>query len=117
MNKLEALKSRLRGHARRLVPRALLRRRNPLSTPLPGRVSFGDLRRTQPIDKYFGWDRGQPIDRYYIERFLASHAADVRGRVLEVGDATYTHRFGAGRVTRSDVLHVDPEARAGHDRG
>jgi SAM-dependent methyltransferase len=77
---------------------------------VPGRVAFGDLRRTRPIDAYFGWQRGQPIDRYYIERFLASHGSDVLGRVLEVGDATYTRRFGEDRVTRSDVLHVAPDA-------
>jgi len=110
VNKLDVLRGRLRGPARRFLPRSVLRRRNPLSTPAPGRVAFGDLRRTRPIDAYFGWDRGLPIDRYYIERFLASHGADVRGRVLEVGDATYTRRFGEDRVTRSDVLHVDPEA-------
>ena len=110
MNKLAVLRARLRGLARQTLPRSVLRRRNPLSTPAPGRVAFGDLRRTRPIDAYFGWDRGQPIDRYYIERFLASHGADVRGRVLEIGDATYTRRFGGDRVTRSDVLHVDPDA-------
>ncbi len=46
------------------------------------------------------------MDRYYIEAFLAAHASDVRGHVLEVGDDAYTRRFGAGEVTRSDVLHV-----------
>jgi SAM-dependent methyltransferase len=110
--KLAALRARLRGPARQILPRAVLKLRNPLSTPAPGRVAFGDFRRTQPIDPYFGWERGQPIDRYYIERFLASHAAAVRGRVLEVGDATYTRRFGGDQVTRSDVLHVDPDAPA-----
>ena len=110
MNKLRVVSDRLRGYARQVLPRSVLRRRNPLSTPVPGRVTFGDLRRTRPIDPYFGWQRGQPIDRYYIERFLASHGSDVRGRVLEVGDATYTRRFGEDRVTRSDVLHVDPDA-------
>ena len=110
MNKLRVVSDRLRGYARQVVPRSVLRRRNPLSIPVPGRVTFGDLRRTRPIDPYFGWQRGQPIDRYYIERFLASHGSDVRGRVLEVGDATYTRRFGEDRVTRSDVLHVDPDA-------
>lgn len=94
------------------MPRWVLRLRNPLSTPAPGRVAFGDLRRTQPIDRYFGWDRGTPIDRYYIERFLADHCGDIRGRVLEVGDATYTRRFGDDRVTKSDVLHIDPDAPA-----
>ncbi len=60
----------------------------------------------QPLSRTFGLDRGTPIDRYYIDRFLGRHAADVRGRVLEVGDATYTRRFGGDRVTRADVLHA-----------
>jgi SAM-dependent methyltransferase len=71
-----------------------------------GRVSFGSLRRTTPISRQFGFDRGQPIDRYYIEKFLAYHANDIRGRVLEIGDASYTRRFGGNRVTLGDVLHV-----------
>lgn len=74
----------------------------------PGRVRWGDLRRVEPLSRSFGYDRGTPIDRYYIERFLAAHAADVRGRVLEVKDAGYTRRFGGARVTRSDVLDIDP---------
>ncbi len=74
--------------------------------PSPGRVDFGDLRRTTPISRVFGFDRGLPVDRYYIERFLARNARDVHGRVLEAGDDTYTRQFGADRVTRSDVLHV-----------
>jgi SAM-dependent methyltransferase len=41
-----------------------------------------------------------------VERFLARHAGDVRGRVLEVGDDSYTRRFGGDRVAVSDVLHV-----------
>jgi SAM-dependent methyltransferase len=74
-------------------------------TPV-GTVAFGDLRRLTPISPVFGLDRSVPtIDRYYIEGFLASHAADIRGRVLEMGDAAYTRRFGGDRVTRSDVLH------------
>lgn len=76
--------------------------------PAAGRVRFGDLRRTEPISREFGYDRGQPVDRHYIEAFLGRHAGDVRGRVLEVGDDTYTRRFGGARVTRHDVLHVEP---------
>jgi glycosyltransferase involved in cell wall biosynthesis len=72
-------------------------------------VRFGDLRRTSPISREYGYDRGQPIDRYYIEHFLARHAEDVHGRVIEIGDASYTRRFGGDRVTTSDVLHVNEE--------
>ncbi len=70
--------------------------------------SFDRLRRVTPLSRDWGYDRGQPIDRYYIERFLAKHGSDVRGRVLEIVDATYTRRFGDGRVTRSDVLDLNP---------
>lgn len=80
-----------------------------LGTPRTGSVDFGDLRRTTPISRVFGLDRGRPIDRYYIESFLGEHARSIRGRVLEIGDATYTQRFGGDRVTRSDVLHATGE--------
>jgi glycosyltransferase involved in cell wall biosynthesis/SAM-dependent methyltransferase len=74
--------------------------------PKPAPIRFGGLRRVTPISEEFGFDRGQPIDRYYIETFLARQEGDVRGRVLEIGDDTYTRRFGGNRVTANDVLHI-----------
>jgi SAM-dependent methyltransferase len=71
-----------------------------------GSVDFGDFARSRPISRQFGYDRGTPVDRFYIERFLKSHADEIRGRVLEVGETTYSRRFGSG-VTHQDVLHVD----------
>ena len=70
-------------------------------------MRFGDLRRLSPISPNFGWDRGTPIDRYYIEEFLARNAGDIRGRVLEIGDDAYTRRFGGAHVDRSDILSVE----------
>jgi SAM-dependent methyltransferase len=75
----------------------------------PRKLRFGDLGGIHPISTEFGFDRGTPIDRYYIERFLADNAAAVCGRVLEVGDDSYTRRFGGTRVTQRDILHVRPE--------
>lgn len=86
------------------------RRLRRLLTPRPGRIDFGDLGRTRPVSANFGWDRGTPIDRVYLERFLDANRADMRGRALEIGDASYCRRFGSG-VTRQDVLHVDPANR------
>jgi glycosyltransferase involved in cell wall biosynthesis len=86
--------------ARRLRARVVDR------TPAIGGVRFGHLRRLAPISRRFGFDRGGPIDRYYIESFLDRHREDVRGHVLEFGDDAYTRRFGDGRVVVSDVLHV-----------
>ncbi len=73
----------------------------------PKEVSFGTLRQVTPISRDWGFDRGLPIDRYYIENFLARYADNIRGRVLEIGDNSYTLRFGCDRVTKSDVLHVE----------
>lgn len=84
-----------------------------LVDPGVGGESFGSLRRVIPLSTTFGFDRGQPIDRYYIERFLERYARDIRGRVLEIGEPTYTRRFGGAAVSRIDVLHVaegNPEA-------
>jgi hypothetical protein len=67
---------------------------------------LGTLRRLTPLSNEWGFDRGTPVDRYYIERFLADHAADIRGRVLEIRDSTYTNRFGTA-VTHRDVLDVN----------
>jgi SAM-dependent methyltransferase len=75
--------------------------------PRVGGVDFGSLRRLTPISRQFGFDRGLPIDRYYIENFLTRYANDIRGRVLEIGDNSYTQRFGGTSVTRSEVLHVE----------
>jgi SAM-dependent methyltransferase len=75
--------------------------------PPVGQVDFGSLRRVNPISPRWGYDRGKPIDRYYIETFLACHADNIQGRVLEIGDDFYTRQFGGGRVETSDVLHVN----------
>ncbi len=72
------------------------------------RVDWGDLRRVVPLSSVWGIDRGRPMDRYFIERFLERHRADVRGRVLEVRDPAYTRIFGGDAVTESAVLDIDP---------
>jgi len=74
----------------------------------PGAVRWGSLRRTAAFSRNWGYDRGTPIDRIYIEQFLQAHADDVRGACLEVMNADYTERFGGSRVTRCDVLDIDP---------
>ncbi len=74
--------------------------------PPQGLIDFGSLRRVKPISRGFGWDRGLPVDRYYIEQVLTQYAGDIRGRVLEIGDDEYTRRFGGDRVSQADILHA-----------
>jgi SAM-dependent methyltransferase len=111
---IQSLTGERMGWMRKVVPAPILEPARALvrwwgGQPPVGRIDFGALARLQPISRSFGTDRGLAIDRYYIERFLDAHRADVRGRVLEIGEDTYTRRFGDDRVSESDVLHV-------HDR-
>lgn len=59
------------------------------------RARWGNLRRREPFSAKYGFERGMPVDRIYIEDFLARHAADIRGAVLEVKNAECTSRLGA----------------------
>jgi SAM-dependent methyltransferase len=95
---------------KRVMSSSLAGRRGRLGDrqPAVGDVRFGDLARTAPIDPCFGFGRGTPIDRFYIESFLDRNRSDIAGRVLEVADATYSRRFGANQVTRQDILHIRP---------
>ncbi len=107
------LRERVKGGVHRAVSSVLpasvhgrLWNRFPRWRQATGGLDFGELHRVTPVSRHFGFDRGQPVDRYYIERFLAHRAGDIRGRVLEVGDDTYTRRFGGNQVSIRDVLHV-----------
>ncbi|QJX47656.1 methyltransferase domain-containing protein [Hymenobacter taeanensis] len=72
-----------------------------------GPIDLGDLRRVTPLSTCFGYDRGGPVDRYYIEGFLHKNAALIRGNVLEIGDNEYTLAYGKEAVSKSDILHVN----------
>jgi SAM-dependent methyltransferase len=76
-------------------------------------VRWGSLRRTLPFSDCYGFDRGLPIDRYYIDAFLAREAGSIRGEVLEVRDPKYALLFGGADATQIHVLDIDatnPEA-------
>jgi len=69
-------------------------------------VIWGNLRKPTPFSRVFGYDRGsQSIARYYIDQFISGYSDDIHGKVLEIGDDTYTKLFGL-LVEHSDVLHV-----------
>ena len=76
--------------------------------PPVGQPEWPSLRRTIPISRWFGMDRGLPVDRVYIETFLSERARAIRGCVLEVAEDTYTRRFGGEHVERCDILHARP---------
>ena len=69
-------------------------------------MSIGRVRSLSPLSTNWGEDRGTPIDRYYIEGYLAKNASGVKGRVLEVQEDDYSRRFGGSRVSHQDVLSL-----------
>jgi SAM-dependent methyltransferase len=96
----------------RTLPQGVIFRLKRLAGQRPppplGRVRFGDFDRTSPVSPDFGFERGTPVDRYYVEAFLATYSSDIRGRVLEVGDSFYCRKFGNG-IVQQDVLHVSAD--------
>lgn len=88
----------------RAVERKLVNGARRLSGMLAMRV--GRIASPSPLSDDYGWRRGTPIDRLYIDEFLSAHAGDIRGCVLEIGEDWYSRRFGGDRITSQDVLHV-----------
>ena len=75
------------------------------------------VRTIEPLSTKHGFDRGTPVDRFYIESFLADNAKDIRGVCLEIGNRDYTLRFGEKRVTKSDVLDIDTKNKNANIHG
>jgi SAM-dependent methyltransferase len=70
-------------------------------------VRLGSLRRVKPISREWGFDRGLPVDRYYIEKFLATHTSDIYGHILEIKEDLYASRFAGDRLSKLDILHAE----------
>jgi SAM-dependent methyltransferase len=95
---LRRLKSTIPSEARRAI-RARVARLD--------RARWGNLRRFEPFSDHYGFERGTPVDRFYIERFLADHAGDIRGKVLEVGQAHYARAFPGSSPGEVDIVDND----------
>lgn len=58
------------------------------------------------VSSNMGCDRGIPIDRYYIEKFLFMNKKSIHGNVMEIGDNIYTKKFGEN-IENSYILTAD----------
>jgi SAM-dependent methyltransferase len=75
-----------------------------------GRPRWGNLRRVTPFSTNFGFDRGTPVDRYYLAKFLEAHRAFITGDVLEIQMPGYTMRYGH-HLRRVDSVDINPYVR------
>jgi glycosyltransferase involved in cell wall biosynthesis len=106
------VKQTLKDSLKRALPDRLLKGLHSAGiysqyVPKQGKIQAGDFERTTPFSKDFGYDRGGPIDRYYIEKFLDDNRGAIKGTVLEIGDNEYTLRYGGNRLQKTEILHVD----------
>jgi hypothetical protein len=75
-----------------------------------GTPRWGNLRRVTPFSAQFGFDRGTPVDRYYLHRFLDSHRARITGDVLEIQVPDSARRYGA-RLGDVHTVDLNPAHR------
>lgn len=73
-----------------------------------GTLNWGDLRHMEPVSERWGFDRGKPIDRYYIEAFLRKNEIHIQGNCIEVMNDNYIRMFGGEKVSAVEVLDIDP---------
>ncbi|MDG1173944.1 MAG: methyltransferase domain-containing protein [Opitutales bacterium] len=64
------------------------------------------MRSLSPIDRDFGFNLGTPIDRYYIENFLYKHRKFIKGEVLEIGEDSYSSKYGNQGINLT-ILNVE----------
>jgi len=104
-----------------MIPRLLVREQSPeallkvlgLDMPAdrPDGSAWGRLRSFDPVSRDWGFDRGLPVDRHYIESFLRKYAGDVKGDVCELLNDSYTKRYGGSQVRSSTVLDINADNR------
>jgi SAM-dependent methyltransferase len=75
-------------------------------------MRFGRIAKSRPLSTNWGFDRGKPVDRFFIERFLTAHSGDIRGHVLEVAEDLYSSRLGGDRLSKLDILSLHDSSEA-----
>ncbi|MBE9229908.1 methyltransferase domain-containing protein [Phormidium sp. LEGE 05292] len=48
-------------------------------------LNWGDLKRTNPMCQFYGYLRGEPIDKYYVNKFIEKIKPEIVGNILEIG--------------------------------
>jgi SAM-dependent methyltransferase len=74
--------------------------------PIMRRFKTAPLLPAQPVSRHWGYERGTPLSRYFVDRFMEKHRADIRGHVLEIKNRRYADSLGR-ELSGVDVLDID----------
>ena len=78
-------------------------------TALPEGLDFGSFKRHAPFCPNYGYSRGTPIDRYYLEKFIAQIRDQVAGDTLEVGGRRENQKlYGFNNARSYMTMDVEP---------
>jgi hypothetical protein len=66
-------------------------------------TSWFNLRSVKPISRAFGFDRGTPVDRVYIQHFLEANKKYVKGTLCEIAVNEYSKKYGSN-VEKYEIL-------------
>ncbi|MEI6429313.1 MAG: methyltransferase domain-containing protein [Pseudanabaena sp. ELA607] len=80
-----------------------------LLSPAHQSLDWGDFKRTNPICQTFGFLRGQPVDRYYLDKFIQKIRPEIVGNILEIGatpQAKETYQLSPD--SSYQVLNIEP---------
>ena len=81
-----------------------------LTRHLTSRLEFEASVAVTPVSEVFGLDRGTPLDRVFIMRFLEAHRDLIRGDCLEVEEPAYTRKFGQpGHIAHALKFSASPD--------
>jgi hypothetical protein len=75
-----------------------------LSLPVIRQLRSLQFRRMQPLGS--GRQVGTPVVRYYWDRFLRQHQADIRGVALEIGTTATLRQYGGEAVIQAEALDL-----------
>lgn len=64
-----------------------------------------------PVSEQFGTERGTPVDRIYIDKFLSRFSSSIKGDVVEIEDSIYTYKFGSENVKKSYIIDVSDKSK------
>ena len=58
----------------------------------------------QPINQDYGWSKGTPIGRYYLNSYMRDFSKNISGLVLEFGQPTYAQNCDC----TYEIIDIDP---------
>lgn len=71
---------------------------------------------TTPISKFFGFDRGTPIDRFYLNQFLEKKSQFIVNNVVEIEENQLSLKHGGDKI-HSHILTYGPPKSANSFQG